>query len=124
MDRFVASHRTNKNLDTIQILVPCINVHAGSFANQVEFDPFVLLGAFGDQNLPNAILSFDSSILVLVSEPSAMDIESLLDPSNLGEVEFISCTVPASLSRCSRSRCRNSGSRWSRCRNSRCIWIR
>ena len=87
----------NKKLDTIQVFVPCINIHAGSFANQIEFDHFVPLGASSDSYFTLAQFPFDSFILVNRSEPFAMAPGSLLNPSNPGEGEFVAGNVPASL---------------------------
>merc|ERR1711907_210846 len=83
-------------LDTLKIFVPNAKIHTGSFANQVEFDHFVSFWTLGDLHFAIAQFLFDSFILIYVSEPSAMAIGSLLDPSNLGEVEFVAGNVPAS----------------------------
>merc|ERR1711907_152857 len=83
-------------LDTLKIFVPNAKIHTGSFANQVEFDHFVSLWTLSDLHFAIAQFLFDSFILIFVFEPSAMAIGSLLDPPNLGEVEFVAGNVPAS----------------------------
>ena len=86
----------NKKLDTIQVSVPCVKVHAGSFANQVEFDPLSLPWTPHDLRFTVAQFLFDSFVLVNYSEPSATFVEFLLGPSYLGEVEYVAGNVPAS----------------------------